>query len=65
VTTGYTIDLELIIGRFGDLAEKLRSAYLADDELEFSELLDDLLDESAKAAEFMEIHRNASSEKPC
>jgi hypothetical protein len=57
MTTGYEFDLELIIGRFGDLAEKIRAAHVADDELELSELIDDLLEEAATASEFMETHR--------
>jgi hypothetical protein len=55
----YATDLERFIGHIGDIAEKIREALVASDELELSELIDDLLEELRAAAEFIESNRTA------
>jgi hypothetical protein len=55
--TDYTARLEAFIGSVNDIAEKIREAYVADDEIAFSEQLDDLLEELRTAAEYIETNR--------
>jgi hypothetical protein len=53
----YDAALEGFITRLGDLIDKLRDAYRADDDMEVTDLLDDLVDEFSQVNDFISANR--------
>jgi len=54
---GYAATLEGFIARVGDLADKLRQASNASDELELDDLINELTEEMERAADFIQTSK--------